>query len=114
MSSVLNFCYYELLQEGAKFIKKNFMFKDNIKLSNFLTRNEIELFCKIPANSFHATNLFLYPLKTSENQTFSDVFGGVWKENSGVKWVQKTWAENIIVFVFMFQEYLEGRQINQI
>ena len=55
------------------------MFKDNIKLSNFLTRNEIELFCKIPANSFHATNLFLYPLKTSENQTFSDVFGGYGK-----------------------------------
>ena len=79
MSSVLNFCYYELLQEGAKFIQKNFMFKDNIKLSNFLTRNEIELFCKIPANSFHATNLFLYPLKTSENQTFSDVFGGYGK-----------------------------------
>ena len=27
-------------------------------------------------NSFHATGLFLYPLKTSENQRFSDVFRG--------------------------------------
>ena len=27
-------------------------------------------------NPFHATGLFLYPLKTSENQRFSDVFRG--------------------------------------
>ena len=27
-------------------------------------------------NLFHATGFFLYPLKTSENQRFSDVFRG--------------------------------------
>ena len=27
-------------------------------------------------NSFHANGLFQYPLKTSENQRFSDVFKG--------------------------------------
>ena len=27
-------------------------------------------------NSFHTTVLFLYPLKTLENERFSDVFGG--------------------------------------
>ena len=30
--------------------------------------------CLIP---FHATGLFLYPLNTSENQRFSDVFWGI-------------------------------------
>ena len=30
--------------------------------------------CRI--NPFHATRLFLYPLKTLENQSFSDVFRG--------------------------------------
>ena len=27
-------------------------------------------------NEFHATGLFLFALRTSENQNFSDVFGG--------------------------------------
>ena len=30
-------------------------------------------------NSFHATGIFQYPLKTSENLWFSDVFRGYWK-----------------------------------
>ena len=30
-------------------------------------------------NSFHANGLFRYPLKTSENQRFSDVFKGYQK-----------------------------------
>ena len=38
------------------------------------SRREIELF-----NPFHATDIFLYPLKTSENLWFSDVFRGVRK-----------------------------------
>ena len=37
----------------------------------------------------HATSLFLYPLKTLEKQRFSDVFRGVQKETSGMKWVKK-------------------------
>ena len=33
--------------------------------------------CKpFPVNPFHATDLFIYPLKTSENLWFSDVFRG--------------------------------------
>ena len=31
-------------------------------------------------NPFHATDLFLYPLKSSENQTFSDDFRGYRKK----------------------------------
>ena len=38
-------------------------------------------------NPFHATGIFRYPLKTSENLRFSDVFGGVSKETSGMTWV---------------------------
>ena len=30
-------------------------------------------------NPFHVTGLLRYPLKTSENQRFSDVFRGYWK-----------------------------------
>ena len=42
---------------------------------------------------FHAT-FFRYPLKTSESQRLSDVFGGgVSKEISGMKWV------NAILFI---------------
>ena len=38
---------------------------------------------------FHAAGLFLYPLKTSQNLWFSDVFRGAQKENSGMIWVKK-------------------------
>ena len=38
-------------------------------------------------NPFYATSLSLYPLKTSENQRFSDVFRGVQKETNAIKWV---------------------------
>ena len=48
-------------------------------------------------NSFHATSLFRYPLKTSENQRFPDIFGGYQKRpvawnvltalSQSVKWV---------------------------
>ena len=38
-------------------------------------------------NPFHATGLFLYPLKTLENLWFSDFFQGVKKETSDTKWL---------------------------
>ena len=38
-------------------------------------------------NVRHLTFLVLYLLKTSENQTFSDVFKE-YKETSGIKWVK--------------------------
>ena len=33
-------------------------------------------------NPFHATDSFLYPLKTSENQIASDISGGIKKDQS--------------------------------
>ena len=36
--------------------------------------------------AFHATDLFLYPLKTLKN-LFIFSFQGVWKETSAMKWV---------------------------
>ena len=38
-------------------------------------------------NPFHATDLFLYPLKTLENQRFF-IFQWVSKKVSGMKWVK--------------------------
>ena len=35
----------------------------------------VDTFCRV-VNPFHGTVLFLYPLQTSENQKFSDVFRG--------------------------------------
>ena len=43
-------------------------------------------------NPFHGTGLFLYPLKISENQRFSNVFQGVQKETSGIKWLNSVKA----------------------
>ena len=42
-----------------------------------------EIFSVNAINPFHATGLFWYPLKTSENR-----FQGVSKETSGMKWVK--------------------------
>ena len=38
-------------------------------------------------NPFHTTDFFLYPLKTSENHQFSDVFREYRKTN-GLKWAK--------------------------
>ena len=48
-------------------------------------------------NPFHATDLFWYPLKTSENQRFSDVFRGYQKRSvawNGLKMVSTKSALN--------------------
>ena len=39
-------------------------------------------------NPFQSSVTFLYPLKTSENLWFSDVFRGVQKCDTGLKWVK--------------------------
>ena len=44
------------------------------------------IFWSTSSNPFHSTGLFLYPMKTSEKQTFSNAFRGVQKETSDVKW----------------------------
>ena len=55
------------------------MIKISLKMENF--------------NPFHATGHFRYLMKTSENQRFSNVFGGVSKETSGMKWFNETKME---------------------
>ena len=58
----------------AKLINKNDIHHDKPSTSPYelLTEN----FMKNTINPFHATDLFLYSLKTSENWRFSDVFKG--------------------------------------
>ena len=52
------------------FLKVLFMFANGKKTKSIiLTNNRI--------NPFHATGLFIYSLKISENKTFSGVFWGV-------------------------------------
>ena len=41
---------------------------------------------KIAINPIYATGLFRYPLKTSENLWFSDVFTG-YRKTGGMKWL---------------------------
>ena len=40
---------------------------------------QVNTYLALNINPFHATGLFLYPLKTSENHRFSDVFRGYQK-----------------------------------
>ena len=42
-----------------------------------ISLNLIRFIVLVGFNSFHASGLFLYSLKTSENQKFSDVSGGI-------------------------------------
>ena len=46
-----------------------FLWSIKIKFSSYKSFHTV-------VNLFHATDLFLYPLKTSENLGFSDVFSG--------------------------------------
>ena len=48
----------------------------------------LDTFRALPVNRFHVTGLLRYPLKTSENLWFSDVFRVVSKETSGMKRVK--------------------------
>ena len=45
------------------------------------TNMSLSMIMVIYINPFHATKLFWYPLKTSENQRFSDVFRGYQKRS---------------------------------
>ena len=58
----------------------------------------LSLFCFV--NTFHATGLFLYPLKTSENLWFSDVFEGYRKRL--VAWNGLIWERNLNSYDFVF------------
>ena len=49
-------------------------------------RRRWEFFLQCLFNPFHATSLFLYALKISENLSFYDVFKGLWIEISGMRW----------------------------
>ena len=63
----------------------------------------------IVINPFYATGLFLYPLKTSENQRFSDVFRGYRKRP--VAWNGLRF--NITHFSLMFHFYTLKTSENQ-
>ena len=52
----------------------------------FLYEIVIAVFLVSIVNLLYATGLFLYYLKTSDKQIFSDVFLGVKKETSSMKW----------------------------
>ena len=53
-------------------------------------------------NPFHATCLFRYPLKTSENQRFSDVFRE-YRKTSGMKWVNSVEKHSFLVLNLKLQ-----------
>ena len=53
-------------------------------------------FWRPPINPFHASVLFLYPLKTSENLWFSDVFR--WYRNSTVVWKRLSHFISLVSF----------------
>ena len=64
--------------------------------SSFIQGGSISSNITICFNPFHTNGLFQYPLKISENQRFSDVFRGVQKETSGIKWVNVIrWFANL-------------------
>ena len=55
------------------------VYQYQVMISNGLfeeTNENIFFLNNFTINLFHATDLFLYPLKTSENQRFSDAFRG--------------------------------------
>ena len=56
-------------------ILKNLKILENTEVESISSR-AVGLGRATLLNQFHATGLFLYPLKTSENLWFSDVFGG--------------------------------------
>ena len=55
--------------------------------TNWITCIDKKLLRNIYTYQFHANDLFLYPLKTSENQRFSDVFRGYRKRLTAWNWL---------------------------
>ena len=62
--------------------KKTEIFMENVS-SLYLTL----LKCDYPINTFHASGLFLHPLKTSKHLWLSNIFREYKQEISGMKWV---------------------------
>ena len=55
-------------------------------------------------NPFHGTSFFQCSLKISGNLWFSDVFQGVQKETSAMKWVKDIFnecASRMLIFMFV-------------
>ena len=61
-------------------------------ISNYDNIHKVLQFC---INPFHATGLFLYPLKALENLRFPDIFGGYKKQTNGMKWVKNVVTFNV-------------------
>ena len=60
--------------------------------------SDILLWFILFVNPFHVTGVILYPLKTSENLWFSDIFRGYRKRPSGMKWVNANQTITICQF----------------
>ena len=58
-------------------------------------------------NQSHATDLFLHPLKTSENQSFSDVFGRYRKRPYDFEYAVSCWASRIWESIRKEKNYYE-------
>ena len=58
-------------------------------------------------NAFHATGLFLYPLKTSENQRFPDVFRGYreWHETGYFFYISNWDQASVLKVAYMFKVF---------
>ena len=64
---------HKSLDNGFRYLEPKKQFHANFFLAIFVSNGGWSSFA---LNPFQVTGLFLYPLKTSENQRFSDVFGG--------------------------------------
>ena len=69
-----------------KLSKTQLRTKTIISRKNFRKLREASIWFWKKINTFHATDLFWYPLKTSENHRFW-CFQGISKEISGMKWI---------------------------
>ena len=58
-------------------------------------------------NHFHATDLFLHPLKTSENQGFADISGGYRKRPYDFEYAVSCWASKISESIRKEKNYYE-------
>ena len=71
-------------------------------------------FNRISVNPFHATGLFLYTLKTSENQMFTDVFRGYRKRPVAWNGLMKTYRDwaNVEMCIILKAKCLYSFTIN--
>ena len=95
LSQIDFYCFYILIYFFWFLVFKNLSYRRCLRLEDFFiplgnqglwrSLTHFKVF-----NPFHATGLFLFPLKTSENQRFSDVLRGYRKRS--VAWSGLTFS----------------------